>query len=104
MDLNFRLKKPVGAVKELDGLLRLFAQQKRGDQILATLEQLVDAYPKEMALRNRLAAVYQQTRRIPDAIAQLDVLGDMQLEAGQYQDPCPTINKLISMPPPTMQP
>ncbi|HLY28323.1 MAG TPA: tetratricopeptide repeat protein [Aggregatilineales bacterium] len=99
MDLHFRLNNPVGAVTELDGLLRLFAQQRRGDQILSTLEQLVTTYPKEMALRTRLAAVYQQTNRRQDAIAQLDTLGEIQLEAGLYQDACATIKRIISLQP-----
>ncbi len=99
VDLNFRLNNSIGAVNELDGLLRLFAQQKRGDQILATLEQMVNTYPKEMPLRMRLAAVYQQTKRRQDAITQLDALGEMQLEAGLYKDACVTIKQIINLQP-----
>jgi tetratricopeptide (TPR) repeat protein len=99
VDLNFRLNNSLEAVKELDGLLRLFAQQKRGDQIVGTLEQMVTQMPDDMALRSRLAAVYRQTNRRQDAIAQLDALGELQLQAGIYQEACATIKLIITLQP-----
>jgi tetratricopeptide (TPR) repeat protein len=102
IDINYRLNNNVEAIRELDGLLRLFAQQKRTDQIVGTLEQMVAATPNDMAIRSRMAAVYRQTQRKDDAIAQLDALGDLQLEAGLYQDACATINTIISLQPSDM--
>jgi tetratricopeptide (TPR) repeat protein len=99
VDLNYRLNNSLDAVKELDGLLRLFAQQKRGDQIVGLLEQMVTNMPNDMALRSRLAAVYRQTNRRDDAIAQLDALGELQLEAGLYQDACATIKQILGLQP-----
>jgi tetratricopeptide (TPR) repeat protein len=99
VDLNYRLNNTLGAVKELDGLLRLYAQQKRGDLIVGILEQMVRQMPNDMALRSRLAAVYRQTNRREDAIAQLDALGELQLEAGLYQDACATIKQIVSLHP-----
>lgn len=99
IDLNYRLNNPLEAIKELDGLLRIFAQQKRGDQIVSLLEELVTRMTNDMALRSRLAAVYRQIRRIPEAIAQLDALGELQLEAGLYQDACTTIRQIIQLGP-----
>jgi tetratricopeptide (TPR) repeat protein len=99
VDLNYRLNNPLSAVKELDGLLRLYAQQKRGDQIVTMLEQMVTQMPNDMALRSRLAAVYRQTNRREDAIAQLDALGELQLEAGLYQDACATIKQIVALHP-----
>lgn len=99
IDLNYRLNNPIEAVKELDGLLRIFAQQRRGDQIVGTLEELVTRMPNDMALRSRLAAVYRQIKRIQDAIAQLDALGELQLEAGLYQDACATIKQIVALGP-----
>lgn len=99
IDINYRLNNNLDAIKELDGLLRMFAQQKHTDQIVSTLEQMVTATPNDMAIRSRLAAVYRQLKRKDDAIAQLDALGDLQLEAGLYQDACATINTIISLQP-----
>lgn len=99
IDLNYRLNNPVEATKELDGLLRLYAQNKRGDQILSILEELVTRMPNDMALRSRLAAVYRQIKRTEDAIAQLDSLGELQLGAGLVQDACTTIKQIIALQP-----
>lgn len=99
IDLNYRLNNPVDAVKELDGLLRIFAQQRRGDLIVGLLEELVTRMPNDMALRSRLAAVYRQIKRIQEAIAQLDALGELQLEAGLYQDACATIKQIVVLGP-----
>ncbi len=99
VDLHYRLNNSVEAVKELDGLLRLFASQKRGDMILTTLEKMVADMPNDMALRSRMAAVYRQTNRRQDAIAQLDALGELQLEAGLYQEACASIKQIIALQP-----
>ncbi len=99
VDLNYRLNNSLEAVKELDGLLRMFAQQKRGEQIVGTLEQMVTSMPDDMALRSRLAAVYRQTNRREDAIAQLDALGELQLQAGLYQDACATVKQIVALQP-----
>jgi hypothetical protein len=97
VDINYRLNNQLDAVKELDGLLRLYAQQRRGDLIVSTLERMVSDMPNDMALRSRMAAVYRQTNRKVDAIAQLDALADLQLDAGLIQDACTTIKQIIAM-------
>ena len=99
VDIYYRLNNSLDATKELDQLLRLYAQKRQGDQILGMLETLVTQRPNDMALRNRLAAVYRQLGRKVDAIAQLDALGELQLEAGMYQDACVTIKSIITLGP-----
>ena len=99
IDLHYRRNNPGEAVKELDGLLRIFAQNRRGDLIVGTLEELVTRMPNDMALRSRLAAVYRQIKRIPDAVAQLDALGELQLEAGMIPDACATIKQIVQLQP-----
>ncbi len=103
IDINYRLNNPLEAVKELDALLRMFAQTKRGELILSTLEGLVQSRSDDMALRSRLAAVYKQIKRKEDAIAQLDVLGELQLEAGLYQDACATVKQIIALGPENLE-
>ena len=102
IEVYFRLNNPIEAIRELDNLLRLYAQNKRGDQIVSTLEQLVEARPSEMALRQRIAAVYRQLNRRADAIAHLDALGEMQLDAGMYQEACATIRQIVALNPPNL--
>jgi tetratricopeptide (TPR) repeat protein len=99
IDLNYRMNNPLEAIKELDGLLQLYAKSKRGSLIVSTLEQMVNARSSDMALRSRLAAVYRQLRRNSDAIAQLDALGELQLAASLYTEACATIKLIITLQP-----
>jgi tetratricopeptide (TPR) repeat protein len=99
IDIYYRLNNAVEATKELDALLRLYAQTRRGDQIITMLEGLVASRANDMALRSRMAAVYRQINRKQDAITQLDALGELQLEAGLYQDACNTIKQIIQLGP-----
>jgi tetratricopeptide (TPR) repeat protein len=99
VDIHYRLNNPVEAVKELDALFRYYAQNKRGDQIINMLEQLVTNTPNDMSLRSRLAAVYRSMKRIADAIAQYDALGELQLEAGMIPEACTTVKTILSLGP-----
>ena len=100
VDLNYRLNDPVSAVRELDGLLRVYARQRRAGQIIKVLEEQVTRYPQDMALRSRLAAVYRQTGSIDKAVEQLDSLAELQLEAGLHNDALVTIRRIIALNPP----
>jgi tetratricopeptide (TPR) repeat protein len=102
VEIHFRLGNPIEAMRELDSLLRVYAQSRRGQLILSTLESMVEARPNEMGLRSRLAAVYQQLKRIPEAIEQLDALGELQLDAGLIQEACATIRQIVSLRPPNL--
>jgi tetratricopeptide (TPR) repeat protein len=102
MDLNYRLNDPVSAIQELDGLLRVYAKQRKAGQIIRVLEELVAHFPNDMALRSRLAAVYRQTGHNDKAIEQLDQLAELQLEAGSHADAVVTIRRIIEMNPPRM--
>lgn len=99
VDLNYRLNDPVSAIRELDGLLRVYAKQHRADRIIQVLEEQVTRYHNDMALRSRLAAVYRQTGNIRKAIEQLDALAELQLEAGMHSDAVMTIRRIIALNP-----
>ncbi|MBX3080004.1 MAG: tetratricopeptide repeat protein [Anaerolineae bacterium] len=99
MDIYYRLNNTMDATKQLDLLLRMYAQKRQGDLILQLLESLVTQRPNDMAIRNRLGSVYRQLGRKAEAIAQFDALGELQLEAGMYQDACTTIKQIIQLGP-----
>lgn len=100
VDLNYRLNDSVSAVRELDGLLRVYAQQRRAGDIIRVLEEQVTRYPNAMALRSRLAAVYRQMGKTTQAVEQLDALAELQLESGLHQDALVTVRRIIQLNPP----
>jgi tetratricopeptide (TPR) repeat protein len=99
VDLNYRLNDPVSAIRELDGLLRIYAQQRRANRIVQVLEEQVTRYPQDMGLRSRLAAVYRQLGNVDKAVEQLDALAELQLQAGQHSDALVTIRRIIALNP-----
>ncbi|MBN2305601.1 MAG: tetratricopeptide repeat protein [Anaerolineae bacterium] len=99
VDLNYRLNDPISAVQELDGLLRVYARQRKAGQIIKLLEEQVTRYPQDMALRSRLAAVYRQTGSAGKAVEQLDALAELQLEAGMHKDAVVTVRQIIALNP-----
>jgi tetratricopeptide (TPR) repeat protein len=99
VDLNYRLNDPVSAVRELDALLKVYAQQQKASKIVQVLEEQVAMYPSDMALRSRLAAVYRQVGDVMKSVAQLDSLAELQLTSGLHEDALLTIKRIISMNP-----
>jgi tetratricopeptide (TPR) repeat protein len=103
VDLNYRLNDPISAVRELDGLLRIYARDRKAGQIIRVLEEQVTRYPNDMALRSRLAAVYRQTGNVTKAVEQLDALAELQLESGLHGDALVTIRRIITLNPDHVQ-
>lgn len=103
VDLNYRQGNQVEAIRRLDKLLSIYARSKQVQRIVKLLEELVALYPNDTGLRARLAAIYQQVKRIPDAIQQLDALGELQLEAGLHKEAANTIRQIIALKPPRVE-
>jgi len=89
----------VDAVKRLDDLLKHYANKGMINKMVQMLEDLIRTYPQDMALRSRLASFYKRLNRTRDAIAQLDALGELQLEAGMNKEAAKTIKQIIGMGP-----
>jgi tetratricopeptide (TPR) repeat protein len=99
VDLNYRQGNQVEAIRRLDKLLGVYARNKQIQRITQTLEELSQLYPNDTGLRSRLAAIYRQLGRVREAIAHLDALGELQLEAGLHKDAANTIRQIIALKP-----
>lgn len=99
IDIYFNQGNQVEATRKLDNLLGVYAKKKQVTRIVQVLEELVKNYPKDTGLRSRLAGIYRQLNRKEDAIAQLDSLGELQLEAGLHKDAVNTIKQIVKMNP-----
>ena len=88
------------AISTLDDYMRNCIQRGQPEKILPTLETQVRRYPAQIALRQRLAQVYQRQNRVEDAIIQLNEIGDAQIEAGEYNAAAVTVKKIIDLNPP----
>jgi tetratricopeptide (TPR) repeat protein len=102
MELHYRLNQPRRALEELDQLLRAYQEEDRAERILVVLDDLLERWPAEIALRARLAQAHLDAGHTEEALEHLDKLGDLQLEAGRLEEARSTIQAIIALRPPNV--
>ena len=102
MDLYYRFDQPEQALAELDGLVKIYRDSGKLERLFDTLEDLVRERPDDIALRTRLAQIHLDAGNAERALEHLDRLGDLQLEAGRYEDARATIRAIIALQPPNV--
>jgi len=60
---------------------------------------LVNDAPSRVSIRRRLADVYRQMARIPDAVTQLDMIGDQLLHSGDTAGAVRSIEAILALKP-----
>jgi len=94
VNLYFRLGRRKEALEEIDS----FIQERRGKAI-PILQDMIRERPLDMELRQRLGEAYLSVGMKEEAIAELDALGELQLEAGLEEEARETIQRIISLGP-----
>lgn len=87
------------AIAALDQLLKHYIQTQRGEKAAVILEDLLREQPESIPLRFRAAQLYLNMGKRQKALEHLDVLGDLQLEAGQQADAIKTLDAIIALKP-----
>ncbi|MFP4343378.1 MAG: tetratricopeptide repeat protein [Anaerolineales bacterium] len=90
-------------LQALDRLLKRYLSTKRVEKALAVLIDLVQEEPDSIPLRYRAAQLCLNVGRREEALEHLDVLGDLQLEAGKKADALKTIEAIIALKPPSAE-
>jgi len=103
VEYNFQSNDSSAAVAALDNYIRFCITNGHTDRIISTLEDQARRYPNEVPIRQRLADVYRQAKRTQDAIAQMDAIGELLLDAGRVSDAAEVIRKIIAMNPPDIE-
>ena len=99
VDLNIRLFQLPQATAELDSYLVNLQSSGRRKEAIPFLEELVNEYPKQGILCRALAEEYRHAERIPEAVAQLDSLGNLLLSAGDRDGAIQNIETILAMDP-----
>jgi tetratricopeptide (TPR) repeat protein len=102
IDLNIRLSQPAKSIAELENYLVYLQDSGNRNDVIPFMEDLVAEVPKAGILRRVLAEQYHQVGRIPDAVVQLDVLGDLLLQAGDREAALQNLEMIIAMNPPNV--
>jgi tetratricopeptide (TPR) repeat protein len=102
IELNIHLNQLPQATAEMDGFLTHLESSGRRGEIVPFLEELVKENPKQVILRRALAEEYRQANRIPEAVTQLDALGNLLLTAGDREGAIRIVETIISLNPPNI--
>jgi len=103
VDLNSRLGKQPAAEEEISRFIMLFDPQSEAGQILDYLLSLKEEMPTEDYIVRQLVDHYTKQGQNEKAIAELDGLGDLLLEAGKKSEAVPVIERIISLSPPNIE-
>jgi tetratricopeptide (TPR) repeat protein len=99
VDLYFKSGQRDQALAELDALLELYRSQGQPHELVSMLQDAIRSRPDELALHMRLAKVYLDMHRREDAIAELDTIGELQLEMGMTREAIRTVQAIIRLGP-----
>ncbi len=100
VDLYFKVGQPEKAVQRVDQTLGLMVKNGRSAEVTGILEELVDQWPDDENLVNRLTRLYLHQGKRQEAIALLDTLGETQLNSGNTEQAVRTIQKILQLDPP----
>jgi tetratricopeptide (TPR) repeat protein len=100
IDLNLRLRQESQAIAELDGYIAYLYDNKRTQDAIKFLENIIEDNPKQISIRRRLAELYRQVGRTADAISQLDKAGEISLDAGDRNGAAEVIMAILALNPP----
>lgn len=103
IDLRLRLGQLTPALQDLDDLTSLYQERGQNRQVVSLLEGLVQNYPDEYELHDRLADSYLKAGDQTRAIEALDSLGELQLSKGQRRAAAATIKRIIDLNPPQVE-
>ena len=99
VDLNLRMGQEQQAMTELEGYITYLESKRQNAQIVQFLEELVAEHEDQHLLRRALAEQLHRAGRTPDAVAQLDLLGETFLNTGKKREATEVIQKIILMNP-----
>lgn len=99
VDLYFKIGERDQALHELDELLEFHKTRQEARKTLSVLQDAVRSRPEELGLHMRLAKLCIDLHMKKEAIAELDTVGELQLNAGMTQEAIRTVQAIIRLSP-----
>lgn len=100
IELNLRLGQDQVVQSELDEYLSIMEFSGDGQNVQSYLEKLAEEYPDRTYLRRKKAELYQQNGQVEEAIQELDVIGEVLLNAGDNEGAIQAIEAILELDPP----
>jgi tetratricopeptide (TPR) repeat protein len=99
IDLNIRLGQSSQALAELDNYLNHLISTNHQTKAVEYINSKIQENPTQPALHRRLAEIYRQMERKEDAIEQLDIAGEMFIQAGNRSAAIEAIMAILALNP-----
>jgi tetratricopeptide (TPR) repeat protein len=102
-DLYFKTGQRDQALQALDELAEFYRAQQQPQKSLSALQEVARSHPDELGVRMRLAKSYLDMQMKTEAMAELDAVGELQLNAGMTQEAIRTVQAIIRLGPENVQ-
>jgi tetratricopeptide (TPR) repeat protein len=99
VDMYFKLGRNPETVQELDHLIALYERTGESEQLVPIVSDMAAMQPQNAVLRSSLIDLLVRVGRRPQAIAELDALGELQLNSGQTREAISTVERIIALEP-----
>jgi len=99
VELRYRLGQEKVALADLDALIVRYGKRQELSKIVTLMKDLVAANLQDLSLRSRLTRIYVELGMKREATAELDMLGELQLEAGRRAEAMETLRTIIALEP-----
>jgi tetratricopeptide (TPR) repeat protein len=99
VELRYRLGHESQALRDLDDLIVRCGTRNEFRGLIKMLRELAASNPQDLSIRTRLSRIYIGLGMKAEAIAELDVIGELQLEAGRKEEAVRTLQKIIDLEP-----
>ena len=103
VSLNFRLGQDNAAINELDSFVSLLENSGKRQSAVQFLNQMIEQLPDKLELRKRLADLYVRSGKNMEAVAQLDKIADLLMNAGNQHGAITMIKAIIALNPPNVE-
>jgi tetratricopeptide (TPR) repeat protein len=99
VELNLRMGQQQQAMSELDNYLTYLETNRKTENAIIFLEDLLKEHDDQILLKRALAAQLHQAGRTDEAVQQLDTLGETLMQADRKPEALEVINQIILMSP-----
>ena len=100
IELNLRLAQTQQAQAEIESFVSYLENNGKTHDAIPFLQKLIEEHSDQLILQRALAEELHKAGRTPEAIAQLDAIGDKLMEKDDKAGLIDVVNRILSMNPP----
>jgi tetratricopeptide (TPR) repeat protein len=100
VELNMHLNQTPQAASELENYINYLDTTSHRSDAIPFLEELIQENPRLVVARHYLAGEYRHAGQVPEAVAQLDEMANILLDAGDRAAAIQVIESIVALHPP----